>query len=151
MHEVSLGLPAPWFYEEFDAMTMENATNDGDPPNLDRLWAALGRLALGGKIPLRVVRGACATLVVVSSYRRNQMVKTYVATELKTSRRVTRELLARWTESEDIGSLLEDLRRQQESGEDPWDDEDADLPDDDDEDASPIPGPEDPGASSSSP
>lgn len=96
-------------------MTMEHMANDDDPPNLDRLWAALGRLALGGKVPLRVVRGACATLVVVSSYRRNHMVKTYVATELQTSRRVTRELLARWTESEDIGSLLEDLRRQQES------------------------------------
>ncbi|MEM9462579.1 MAG: hypothetical protein AAGF11_50995 [Myxococcota bacterium] len=99
-------------------MTMENAPSNRAQSDLDLLWVALGRLALSGQVPLPVARWACATLVVVSSYRRHGKIKTYVAEELHTSRRVVRETLARWTEYHSIHPLIDDLRREMEPGTD---------------------------------
>ena len=83
---------------------------------LDLLWVALGRLALNGHIPLPVVRWACAVLVILSSYRRKGKVKTYVATELGTSRRVVREIVECWNEPpRRIHELVDVLSRRMEA------------------------------------
>ena len=49
-------------------------------------------------------------LIVVASYRRNGENKTEAAAELRSSRRVIRELLGRWNDGSDLGALLEQLR-----------------------------------------
>lgn len=89
----------------------------GGQSTLLELWVAIGRLALAGELSLDAVRWGCSVLVVVSSLRRHNGVKTQVARELEKSRRRVRELLGEWEECLDGIALLEELRRRTEASE----------------------------------
>lgn len=59
--------------------------------DLRQLWARIGELALTGVLQLPQIRSMAATLAILASYGRNGKIKTYVADDLGTSRRVVRE------------------------------------------------------------
>jgi len=74
--------------------------------DIHRLWDDVGKLALGGKLPLRAAQRMCRMMIVAASSRRNHHVKTHVARELRVSRRVARGLLQEWTERDEGRELL---------------------------------------------
>ena len=59
--------------------------------DLRELWARIGELVFLGVLRLPQTRSMAATLAILASDRRNGEVKTYVADDLGTSRRVVRE------------------------------------------------------------
>jgi len=81
-----------------------------DEVDIHRLWEEVGKLALGGKLPLRAAQRMCRMMIVASSSRRNHDVKTNVAKELRVSRRVARGLLEEWSEQDEGRGLLGGLR-----------------------------------------
>lgn len=77
-----------------------------DEVDIYRLWDDLGKLALDGKLTLRAAQRMCRMMIVASSSRRHKNVKTYVAKELRISRRVARGILEEWSERDEGRGLL---------------------------------------------
>ena len=91
---------------------MDTGMNEArGPVDFNRLWLAVGRMALAGEISLRDARWACSQLMVAAALGRHWGNKTRAAAELGTSRRVVRTWVERWEEGGDGCGLLEELRR----------------------------------------